>query len=82
MINLSEAELAGIEERADLCFTHGDRSALRAEDVARLLAEVRELQRLRAHLIAMNRQALERFNGTYPASVRIEPPRDPEIDSP
>jgi hypothetical protein len=59
--NLSDDELAGIEGRADLCFRLGDREALRAEDVADLITEVRELHQLRAHLIAMHRQAAERL---------------------
>jgi hypothetical protein len=57
MRNLTETELAGIEQRADLCFRFGDRSALRAEDVADLIQEVRELHELRQHLIALHRQS-------------------------
>jgi hypothetical protein len=56
--NLSEAELEGIEKRAELCFLYHDRAALRAEDVADLIMEVRELHALRDHLIALNRQHL------------------------
>ena len=84
MTSLSDSELAGIAERAELCFKYGDRTALRADDVAALLNEVRELQRLRAHLIAMNRQALDRFEGRFPATVGIDPgpPLDPELDPP
>ena len=62
MRNLSETELAGIEQRADLWFRHGDRTALRAEDVADLITEVRELQSLRQHLIALNRKSMQRLN--------------------
>lgn len=58
MRNLTNAELAGIERRADLWFRFGDRTALRAEDVADLITEVRELHADRAHLIALHRQAL------------------------
>lgn len=61
MRNLSESELSAIEQRADLWFTHGDRSALRAEDVADLITEVRELHELRSHLIALNRQTMDRL---------------------
>jgi hypothetical protein len=61
MRNLSETELAGIEQRAKLWFDYGDRSALRAEDVADLITEVRELHELRGHLIALNRQTMDRL---------------------
>lgn len=61
MRNLTEAELAGIEQRADLWFSHGDRTALRAEDVADLIAEVRDLHALRGHLIALHRQTMDRL---------------------
>ena len=61
MRNLTPSELGGIEQRADLWFSHGDKSALRAEDVADLIAEVRELHQLRDHLIALNRQHLAHF---------------------
>jgi hypothetical protein len=37
-------------------------TALRAEDVADLITEVRELQSLRQHLIALNRQSMQRLN--------------------
>jgi len=62
MRNLTETELAAIEQRADLWFRHGDSTALRAEDVADLITEVRELQSLRQHLIALNRQSMQRLN--------------------
>jgi len=64
MRNLTDDELAGIERRADLCFTYGDPAALRAEDVADLITEVRELHQLRRHLIALNRQHLDRLGPT------------------
>jgi hypothetical protein len=57
MRNLTNAELAGIAKRAELTFVYGDRTALRAEDVADLIQEIRELHELRDHLIALNRQA-------------------------
>jgi hypothetical protein len=59
MRNLTDSELGGIEQRAELWFKHGDKTALRAEDIADLLTEVRELHRLRDHLIALNRQHLD-----------------------
>ena len=72
MRNLTETELAAIEQRADLWFRHGDSTALRAEDVADLITEVRELQSLRQHLIALNRQSMERLNGQHAAE--LDPP--------
>jgi hypothetical protein len=68
MRNLTETELAGIEQRADLWFRFGDRTALRAEDVADLIAEVRELHQLREHLIALNRQHLGHLD------AEVDPP--------
>ena len=56
MRNLSEEELAWIEQRAELQFRFGDPTALRPEDVADLILEVKELHVQRAHLIALNRQ--------------------------
>ena len=56
MRNLSEEELAWIEQRAELQFRFGDPTALRPEDVADLILEVRELHVQRQHLIALNRQ--------------------------
>lgn len=56
MWKLTEAELAGIETRAELCFVYGERTALRAEDVADLIAEIRELHALRKRLLALTRQ--------------------------
>jgi hypothetical protein len=72
MRNLTETELAGIEQRADLWFRHGDKTALRAEDVADLITEVRELQSLRQHLIALNRQSMERLSGQ--GNPELDPP--------
>lgn len=63
MRNLTRSELEAIEARADLQFNHGDPGALRAEDVADLITEIRELWALRQHLIALNRQHLERMGG-------------------
>jgi hypothetical protein len=68
MRNLTETELAGIAQRAELWFRHGDKSALRAEDVADLITEVRELHQLRDHLIALNRQHLDYLD------VEVDPP--------
>ena len=68
MRNLTPSELGGIEQRAELWFMHGDKSALRAEDVADLITEVRELHQLRDHLIALNRQHLAHLD------VETDPP--------
>jgi hypothetical protein len=62
MRNLTESELEGIAQRAELFFVYHDTGALRAEDVADLLTEVRELHRLRQHLIALNRQHLDHLS--------------------
>jgi hypothetical protein len=59
MPTLTESELAGIEQRAALQYQYGDTTALRAEDVAALVAEVRELWELRRHLVALHRQHLD-----------------------
>jgi hypothetical protein len=56
MRNLSEEELGWIEQRAELQFRFGDPTALRPEDVADLILEVKELHVQRRHLIALNRQ--------------------------
>lgn len=56
MRNLSDEELAGIEQRAELQFRYGDPTALRPEDVADLILEIRELHQVKRHLIALNRQ--------------------------
>jgi len=61
MRNLTEDELAGIEQRAELCFRYGDTSALRAEDVAALLKEVRWLAEQHRHMIALYRQTHTRL---------------------
>lgn len=61
MTNLTRDELEAIESRAELCFSHGDKAALREEDVALLVAEIRELWELKTHLIALNRQGLDRL---------------------
>ncbi len=55
---LTESELAAIEERASLCFTFGDPTALRAVDVADLIQEVRDLWALRRTLMARTRAML------------------------
>jgi hypothetical protein len=68
--NLTASELGGIEQRAELWFRHGDKSALRAEDVADLIAEVRELHQLRDHLIALNRQHLDHLS----EDAEVNPP--------
>jgi hypothetical protein len=62
MRNLTNAELAGIANRAELAYVYGDRDALTAQDVADLIQEVRELHALRDHLMAMNRQAQDRLS--------------------
>jgi len=59
MRNLTTSELEGIEQRAELWFKYGDKTALRAEDVEALITEVRELHQLKQHLIALNRQHLD-----------------------
>jgi hypothetical protein len=61
MRNLTNAELAGIAQRAELTFVYGDRTALRAEDVADLIQEVREMHELRDRLLALNRQARDQL---------------------
>ena len=66
MRNLTPSELGGIEQRAELWFKHGDKTALRAEDIADLITEVRELHRLRDHLIALNRQHLDHLSDPDP----------------
>jgi hypothetical protein len=62
MRNLTNAELAGIAQRAELAFAYGDRTALRAEDVADLIQEVREQHQLNDHLKAMVRQYRDRLS--------------------
>jgi len=83
MRNLTTAELAGIARRAELAFAYNDPSALRAEDVADLITEVRELHALRDHLLALNRQSLDRldrldrrdcFETIGPALLEVDPP--------
>lgn len=59
MRNLTEEELATIEQRAELQFRYGDPTALRPEDLADLILEVRELHEQKRHLLALNRQRLE-----------------------
>jgi len=72
MRNLTQTELAGIEQRAELWFRYGDKTALRPDDVADLIAEVRELHTIRQHLIALNRQAMDRLVDA--ADVELNPP--------
>ena len=75
MRNLTDDELAGIEQRAELAFRYGDHTALRAEDVADLIKEVRWLQQQNLHLVALYRQTQARLiehvaaysGGTIPA---------------
>jgi hypothetical protein len=62
MPNLSDAELAAIEQRAELCFKYEDPEALRAQDVADLIAEIRGLWREKRHFTAQIRQLLDRLN--------------------
>jgi hypothetical protein len=76
--NLTPSELDGIASRADLAFTQGDHEALRAEDVADLITEIRELWALRRHLIALNRQALVKLG----EMGDIDTPADAEPDPP
>jgi hypothetical protein len=66
MRNLTTSELDGIEQRAELWFKYGDKTALRAEDVEALITEVRELHQLKQHLIALNRQHLDHLSGDEP----------------
>lgn len=70
MRNLTNAELAGIANRAELAYAYGDRDALTAQDVADLIQEVRELHALRDHLLAMNRQAQDRLSALTPPDER------------
>jgi hypothetical protein len=82
MRNLTNAELRGIEQRADLCYRYDDPSALRAEDVADLIAEVRELHAQRKHLIAMNRQLtaqLTDHRAHYDGGLVPDDPRELEF---
>ena len=74
--NLSDAELDGIEQRAELAFRYGDKAALRAEDLADLIAEVRELHEWRKHLLALHRQALNRLKvlGEPVVTEELDPP--------
>lgn len=67
MRNLSESELAGIEQRAALAFQYDDPAALRGQDVADLIQEVRDLWALRRHLVALNRQHLDQLTAGDPA---------------
>jgi hypothetical protein len=77
MPGLTNDDLEMIEKRADLCFNYDDRGALQAEHVAALIAEVRDLWKLRVHLIALNRQGLNRI------AALGEPVRDdPDINPP
>jgi hypothetical protein len=86
MRNLSSDELAGIEQRAELCFKFGDAAALRAEDVADLIAEVRDLWEMRRGYIARTRQHLEQtMTDAAILDEMGEPdaaPPDPELDPP
>jgi hypothetical protein len=75
MRNLSSDELAGIEQRADLCFNYADRDALRAEDVASLVEEIRDLWGMRANLIARHRQALDEARD---ALAQLDARREPD----
>lgn len=67
MRNLSEAELAGIEQRAALAFQYDDPTALRGQDVADLIQEVRDMWALRRRLVALNRQHLDQLAAGDPA---------------
>jgi hypothetical protein len=67
MTSMTEAELAGIAQRASLQYQYGDTTALRAEDVAALITEIRELWKLRTHLVALNRQHLDQLTAGDPA---------------
>jgi hypothetical protein len=82
MRNLTDAELAGIARRAELAFCYDDRPALRPEDVADLIAEVRELHAQRKHLIAMNRQLtaqLTDHRAHYDGGLVPDDPRELEF---
>ena len=61
MRNLTDAELDGIAQRAELFFRYGDTAALREEDLADLIREIRELHALRTRLIGLHRQCLDRL---------------------
>jgi hypothetical protein len=82
MRNLTDDELDGIAQRAELFFRYDDKAALREEDLADLITEVRELHALRKHLIAMHRQALERLRVLGEPVPADEPPWSPELDPP
>jgi hypothetical protein len=59
--NMTSDELAGIAQRAELFFRFGDTEALREEDLADLIREIRELHQLRTRLIGLHRQCLDRL---------------------
>jgi hypothetical protein len=74
---MTDIELDQITDRADLWITHGDPYALQPADVAALLTEVRELRKLRAHLIELNHQSQAKLGrlGT-PAADLVPAPRE------
>jgi len=57
---LDDDDLDAIEQRAELAFTYGDTTALRAEDVGLLIYSCRELARQNKHLVALVHQARDR----------------------
>lgn len=74
---MTDVELDQISDRADLWITYGDPSALQPADVAALLAEVRELRALRAHLIELNHQSQEKLGRLGTAASDLVPaPRE------
>jgi len=80
MRNLTNAELTAIERRAELWFRYGDTTALRPEDVADLLAEVRELRKAHSHMVALYRQAQDQLREHVAAySGRCTPAGDLEF---
>jgi hypothetical protein len=82
MRNLTDDELEGIEKRAELWFRFGDRTALRARDVADLITEVRELHRQRRHLIALYRQQNPEIDAGFDADRYDASTADAELDPP
>jgi hypothetical protein len=79
---MSDDELEGIEKRAELWFRFGDRTALRARDVADLIAEVRELHRQRRHLIALYRQQNPEIDLGFDADRYDSSAADAELNPP
>ncbi|HZW73801.1 MAG TPA: hypothetical protein VFF43_09655 [Caldimonas sp.] len=61
---LTPDDLDAIEQRAELTYRYGDTTALRAEDVAALIAECRALQTDNRRLVALVHQSRDRALAT------------------